>query len=103
MAVSGVMTLIFWAAAVYLVSAMIMAARTIHFPHVIQAMSPGNNLGFGYDVTALVVGVGAFLWGISADFFPLRRLLVVLAVLSSLQQDACGCPAVKLQVFCFCR
>ena len=88
-AVPGVKTLIFWAAAVYLVSAMIMAARTTHLQHVILAMSPGNNdLGFGYDVTALVVGVGALLWGISADFFPVRRLLIVLAVLSL---PAVGC------------
>lgn len=85
----GAKVLIFWVAAVYLVGAMIMAGGTTHLRYIALAMTPGDTaLGFGYQVTALVGGIGAFLWGMSADFFPVRRLLIVLAVLSL---PAVGC------------
>ena len=37
---------------------------------------------FGHQALALAGGIGALLWGVSADFVPVRWLLVALAVLS---------------------
>ena len=37
---------------------------------------------FGFLDHALVAGIGALLWGIAADFFPVHRLLIILAALS---------------------
>ena len=82
-AVPGTKMLILWVAAVYLVGEMIMAAGTTHLRFIALAMSPGiTELGFGLPTTLLVAGIGALLWGISADFFPVRRLLIAVAALS---------------------
>ena len=88
--VPGAKVLIVWVAAVYLLGAMTMNAGTIYLQEmIIPAKFAGNTgPGFGYQVTALVGGIGALLWGISADFFPVRRLLIALAVLSL---PAAGC------------
>ena len=37
---------------------------------------------FGFLDHALAGGIGALLWGIASDFFPVRQLLIILAVLS---------------------
>ena len=36
----------------------------------------------GYRLVALAGGIGALLWGIAADFLPVRRILIALAVVS---------------------
>ena len=87
-AVPGTKVLIFWVAVVYLVSTMILAGGTTHLWYVVRDMSTGTDSGFGRQITALVGGIGALVWGISADFFPVRWLLTALAVLSL---PALGC------------
>ena len=82
MAVPGTRARIAWIAAVYLVGAMIIAAETTHLRFVTRAMSPdGADLEFGYRSLALAGGLGALAWGVAADFFPVRRLLIILAIL----------------------
>ena len=82
-AVPGAKVLILWVAAVILVGAMIMAAGTTYLRFIV--MSSGvTDLGFGFPFTVLVGGIGALLWEISADFFPVRWLLIGVAVLSIL-------------------
>ena len=67
---------------------MILAGGTTHLWYVARDMSTGTDSGFGRQITALVGGIGALVWGISADFFPVRWLLTALAVLSL---PALGC------------
>ena len=88
-AVPGAKVLILWVAAVCLVGTMIVAGGTTHLWYIVRDMSTGIvDSGFERHLTALVGGIGALLWGISADFFPVRRLLIALAVLSL---PAVGC------------
>ena len=62
---------------------MIIAAETTHLRWVTRTMLPdGADPEFGYRALALAGGVGALVWGVAADFFPVRRLLIILAVLS---------------------
>ena len=70
-------------AAVYLVAAMVLAGWSTHLRWVIRAMEPGlGDPAFGFRALALAGGLGALVWGIAAHFFPVRRLLVILAALS---------------------
>ena len=82
-AVPGAKVLIVWVAAVYLVSAAIMTRGTTYLNSITLTTSQGTiDLELGYQITALVGGIGALLWGISTDFYPVRRLLIALAGLS---------------------
>lgn len=45
-------------------------------------MPDGSELDFGFRALSLAGGLGALLWGVASDFVPVRRLLVILAVLS---------------------
>ena len=82
MSVPGAKRLFLWVAAVYLTCAMIMDVRTTHLRFIALTMSPGiADLEFGFPATVLAGGLGALLWGISADFLPVRRLLFAVAVL----------------------
>ena len=75
--------LIVWVAAVYLAGAAIMIRGTTYPNSITRTTSQGTtDLESGYHITALVGGIGALLWGISADFYPVRRLLIALAGLS---------------------
>ena len=102
-AVPGVKARVLWVAAVYLVTAMTTGAGTTHFPSealgLVDAMTTGAgttpnrwvNLAmrpdfaypeFGGLSLVLAGGAGALAWGVASDFFPGRRLLIALAVLS---------------------
>ncbi len=82
-AVPGANVRLAWVTGVYLVAAMVLAAGSTHLRWVTLAMLPdGAELDFGFRALALAGGVGALLWGIASDFFPVCRLLVILAVLS---------------------
>ncbi len=62
---------------------MVLAAGSTHLRWVTLAMLPeGSDLEFGFRTLALAGGLSALLWGIASDFFPVRRLLVILAGLS---------------------
>ena len=83
MAIPGAKALILWAAAVYIFGTAIKFRGTIYLDSITMATSQGpTDLELGYQITALVGGIGALLWGIGADYFPVRRLLIALAVLS---------------------
>lgn len=69
------------AAAVYLVSAMILAAGYTHLRWVTVA-AVGADYDTWYQALALAGGIGALLWGAAADFFSVRWLLIALAALS---------------------
>ena len=81
--VPGVKARIVWAAAVYLVAAMIIGSGTTYLRLITAAMAPiGAEREFGYQALALAGGIGALAWGVAADFFSVRRLLIALTVLS---------------------
>ncbi len=77
-AVPGVRAGFVWAAAVYLVSAVILAAGSTHLRWVTAATGHDT----GYQAMALAGGLGALAWGVAADFVSVRFLLIALAVLS---------------------
>ena len=82
-AVPGAKVLVLWVAAVYMVSAVIRLRGTTYLNYITLTTSGGTtDLEWEYQITALVGGIGALLWGISADYYPVRRLLMALAVLS---------------------
>ena len=81
-AVPGAKAQIAWVAAVYLVGAVIITAETTQLQWVtLTILSDGIDSDFGYQYLALAGGFGALAWGIAADFFPVRRLLILLALL----------------------
>ena len=69
------------ASAIYLVSAMILAAGSTHLGWVTVA-TVGANYDAWYQVLALAGGIGSLVWGAAADFFSVRWLLIALAALS---------------------
>ncbi len=69
------------AAAVYLAATTIFAAGSTHLLWV-AAASVGAAYDARYQALALAVGIGALVWGVAADFFSVRWLLIALAVLS---------------------
>ena len=82
-AVPGAKAQIAWVAAGYVIASMIMASASVHLLWVTLAMAPdGVGTDFGYQSLVLAVGLGALAWGIAADFFPVRCLLIILAALS---------------------
>ena len=81
-AVPGAKWLFLWVAGVYLVGAMIVDTGTTHLRFIALMTSPGiADLEFGFPATVLAGGLGALLWGISADFLPVRRLLIAAATM----------------------
>ena len=62
---------------------MVLAAG-VDAPELVHAgmLPDGSELDFGFRALALAGGLGAPLWGVASDFFPVNRLLVMLAVLS---------------------
>ena len=82
LAVPGAKWLFLWVAGVYLVASIIMDPGTTHLRFIALMTSPGiADLEVGFPVMVLAGGLGALLWGISADFLPVRRLLVAAATL----------------------
>ena len=82
LAVPGVKLNVAWVVAVYLVASLIVTAGATRLAWVTSKLvQDGVSLEFN---VALAGGIGALLWGIAADYFPARWLLVALAVLSLL-------------------
>ena len=82
-AVPGAKARIAWVAGVCLVAAVVLAAGDTHLRWVTLTIWPEfREREFGFRALALAGGLGALLWGVVSDFFPVRRLLVILAVLS---------------------
>ena len=81
LAVPGARLNIAWVAAVCLVAAMVMTAGVPHLrwapPGLVQDAA---RLEYEYRLVALAGGTGALLWGMAADFLPVRWLLMTLAV-----------------------
>ena len=83
LAVPGVKARVLWVAAVYVVSAMTTGAGTTPNRWVNLAMRPDFAYPeFGGLALVLAGGAGTLAWGVASDFFPVRRLLIALAVLS---------------------
>ena len=77
-AVPGVRAGFVWAAAVYLVSAVILATGSTH----IRWVSAATGDDTGYQAMALAGGLGALAWGVAADLVSIRLLFIAVAVLS---------------------
>ena len=83
MAIPGAKLLFLWTATVYALGTVIKLRATTYLGSITIAASHGHaDLALGYHITALVAAIGALLWGIAADYFPARRLLIALAILS---------------------
>ncbi len=80
-AVPGVKARFASAAAVYLVAATIIGAGSTHLGWVMAA-AVGADYYAWYQAMALAGGIGALVWGMAADFFPVRWLLIALTALS---------------------
>ena len=83
-AVPGVKARFASAAAVFLLAATVLAAGSTHLRWVTAAAAAavGADYYAWYQALALAGGVGALLWGVAADFFSVRWLVIALAVLS---------------------
>ncbi len=82
-AVPGAKIQIIRVAAVYFVAAMTLSVVSVLVWRVnMEVAQEFANPEFALQALALTGGTGALLWGISTDFFPVRRLLITLAVLS---------------------
>ena len=78
--VPGAMSQIAWASAVYLFAVTILGNTTTQLLLATGPLGPDPEIGGQYIV--LCAGIGALLWGVAADFLPVRGLLIALAVLS---------------------
>ena len=83
-AVPGVRARFASAAAVYLLAAAILAGGSLYLRWVTAAAQAevGADYDAWYQALALAGGIGALVWGVAADFFSVRRLLIALAALS---------------------
>ena len=83
-AVPGVKARFASAGAVYLVAATIIAAGSLHLRWITAAAAAavGADHDAWYQALALAGGIGALVWGVATDFFPVRWLLIALAALS---------------------
>ena len=72
------------AAAVYLLAATVLAAGSTYLRWVTAAgqAAVGADYDAWYQALALAGGTGALIWGVAADFFSVRWLIIVLAALS---------------------
>ena len=71
-------------AAVHLASATIIVAGSTHLRWVTAAAQAaiGADYDAWYQAQVLAGGIGALVWGVAADFFPVRWLIIALAALS---------------------
>ena len=72
------------AAAVYLLAATVLAAGSIYLRWITAAAQAavGADHDAWYQALTLAGGTGALIWGVAADFFPVRWLIIALAALS---------------------
>ena len=85
LAVPGVRLNVAWVAAVYLVASLMVTAGATRLGWVtFKLVQDGVSLESDFQFIALAGGIGALLWGMAADYFPARRLLIALAALSLL-------------------
>ena len=85
LAVPGAKLNITWVAAVYLVASIMITSGATHLAWVTFKLEQGGaSLESDLRFIALAGGIGALLWGMAADYFPARRLLIALAALSLL-------------------
>ena len=74
-----------WVAAVYLVASIMVTSGATHLGWVTFKLEQvGANLESDLRFIALAGGIGALLWGMAADYFPARWLLIALAGFSFL-------------------
>ena len=81
-AVPGVKARFASAAAVFLLTATVLAAGSTHLRWVTAAAAAAVGADYHAWHQALAGGLGALVWGVAADFFPVRWLLIALAALS---------------------
>ena len=82
-AVPGVKARFAWAIAVSMLAATVLAAGSTYLRWVTAAAAAvGADYYAWHQALALAGGVGALVWGVVADFFSVRWLLIALAVLS---------------------
>ena len=63
-------------------AATIIAAGSLHLRWITAAAAVGADYYAWYQALAWAGGIGALVWGVAADFFPVRWLLIALAALS---------------------
>ena len=82
-----------WVAAVYLVASIMVTTGATHLGWVTFKLEQGGaGLESDFWFIALAGGIGALLWGIAADYFPARWLLLGLAALSLLASVSLWLP-----------
>ena len=85
LAVPGAKLNVAWVAAVYLVASLMVTAGATYLGWVASKLvQDGASLESNFRFIALAGGIGALLWGIAADYFPVRKLLIAMAALSLL-------------------
>ena len=71
-----------WLAAAFLVASMATSTSAVNFPfHTNESISGANDFVLRLNTLSILSGIGALLWGIAADFFPGRRLLLLATLL----------------------
>ena len=74
-----------WVTAVYLVTSLMATAGATRLGWVVSKLvQDGASLESDLQFIALAGGIGALFWGIAADYFPVRRLLIAMAAMSLL-------------------
>ena len=78
----GIRRSIAWLAAAFLVVYMVTSTFAVNFPfHTNESVSGANDFVLRLNTLSILSGIGALLWGIAADFFPGRRLLLLATLL----------------------
>ena len=85
LAVPGAKLTMAWVAAVYLVASIMVTSGATRLGWVTFKLGQvGAGLDSDFRFIALAGGIGGLLWGMAADYFPARWLLIALAALSLL-------------------
>ena len=79
----GIRRSIAWLAAAFLVASMATSSSVVYLPFLTnESISGLNGFVLRLNTLSILSGIGALLWGVAADFFPGRRLLLLATLLS---------------------
>ena len=85
----GVRRSIAWLAATFFVATMVTTTTQVYLPFLMEeSISGANDFVLRLHTISFSIGIGALLWGIAADFYPTRRLLLLAALLCVLTGGA---------------
>ena len=79
----GIRRSIAWLAAAFLVASMATSSSVVYLPFLTnESISGLNGFVLRLNTLSILSGIGTLLWGVAADFFPGRRLLLLATLLS---------------------